>query len=56
MNLGWSGVQLSNVGRELFHIVEQIPTQQYTQDLKEHFKKQKLEMVEVINKEKRDRI
>ena len=41
------GVQFSNVGRELFHIVEQIPTQQYTQDLKEHFEKQKLEMTEV---------
>ena len=42
-----SGVQLSYVGFQLFHIVEQIPTQQYTKDLKEHFNKQQLEMVEV---------
>lgn len=41
------GVQLSNVGCALFHIVEQIPAHQYTQDLKEYFEKQKLQMVEV---------
>ena len=42
-----SGVQLSSVGSQLFHIIEQIPTQQYTNDLKEYFKTQQLEMVEV---------
>ena len=42
-----NGVGLSNVGKELFHIVEQIPMPQYTQDLKEHFNKQQLQMVEV---------
>ena len=41
------GVQLSYVGVQLFHIIEQIPTPQYTQDLKEYFNKQQLEMVEV---------
>ena len=41
------GVQLSYVGSQLFHIVEQIPTQQYTKDLKEFFAKQQLEMTEV---------
>ena len=43
-----NGVALSNVGQELFHIVEQIPISQYTQDLKEHFNKQQLEMVKVV--------
>ena len=43
-----NGVALSNVGRELFHIIEQVPVPQYTQDLKEHFNKQQLEMVKVV--------
>ena len=42
-----SGVQLSSVGSQLFHIIEQIPTQKYTKDLKEYFAKQRLSMVEV---------
>ena len=42
-----NGVGLSNVGKELFHIVEQIPMPQYTQDLKVFFEKQDLQMVEV---------
>ena len=42
-----TGVSLSNVGRELFQIVEQIPTPQYTQDLKKHFRSIGIEMVEV---------
>ena len=41
------GVQLSHVGSQLFYIIEQIPTQQYTKDLKEFFAKNQLEMVEV---------
>lgn len=41
------GVQLSYVGIQLFPIIDQIPTQQYTNDLKEYFKTQQLEMVEV---------
>ncbi len=40
------GVRLSNVGQKLFHIVEQIPTPQFTQELKEFFKKQNLQMLE----------
>ena len=43
-----NGVALSNVGRELFHIVEQIPTPQFTQELKEFFEKQNLQMGEVV--------
>ncbi len=42
-----SGVTLSHVGSQLYHIIEQIPTQQYTKNLKEYFEKQQLEMVEV---------
>ena len=42
------GVKLTNVGRELFHVVKQIHVQQYTQELKEYFKTQQLEMVEVL--------
>ena len=42
------GVQLSYVGFQLFRIIDQIPTQQYTNDLKEYFAKQQLEMVEVL--------
>lgn len=41
------GVQLSYVGFQLFHIIDQILTPQYTNDLKEYFAKQQLEMVEV---------
>ena len=43
-----SGVTLSNVGRELFHIVEQLPTPQFTQELKEFFERQNLQMDEVV--------
>ena len=42
-----NGVGLSNVGRELFHIIDQVPVPQYTQDLKEFFEKQNLQMLEV---------
>ena len=42
-----AGVTLSYVGIQLFRIIEQIPTQQYTNDLKEYFEKQQLELVEV---------
>lgn len=42
-----AGVQLSFVGYQLFHIVEQIPVQQHTQELKEFLKTEQLEMVEV---------
>lgn len=42
------GVKLTNVGCELFHVVKQIHVQQYTQELKEYFKTQQLEMVEVL--------
>ena len=42
-----NGVGLSNVGRELFHIIDQVPMPQYTQDLKEFFKKQNLQTLEV---------
>ena len=45
-----NGVALSNVGRELFHIIDHTPIPQYTQDLKEHFNKQQLEMVEIVIK------
>lgn len=41
------GVSLSNVGRELFHIGEQIPVPQYTQDLKKYFRSTGIEMIEV---------
>ena len=44
---GITGVGLSYVGKELFHIVEQIPMPQYTQDLKEFFENKNLQMVEV---------
>ena len=42
-----NGVGLSNVGRELSHIIDQVPAPQYTQDLKEFFEKQNLQMLEV---------
>lgn len=41
-----SGVALSRVGRELFHIVDQDPMPEYTEDLKKFFASQKLQMVE----------
>ena len=44
-----SGVMLSRVGRELFHIVDQDPMPEYTEDLKKFFAGQKLQMVEVQN-------
>ena len=43
-----NGVALSNVGRELFHIIDEIPMPQYAQDLKEHFNKQQLKMIKVV--------
>ena len=42
-----SGVALSHVGRELFHIVDQDPMPQYREDLKKFFLEQKLQMAEV---------
>ena len=42
-----SGVALSYVGRELFRIVDQDPMPEYTEDLKNFFADQKLQMVEV---------
>ena len=46
-NFQLSGVALSRVGRELFHIVDQDPMPEYTEDLKEFFAKQNLNMIEV---------
>ena len=45
-----SGVGLSRVGHELFHIVDQDPMPDYTEDLKKYFASQKLQMVEVRNR------
>ena len=42
-----SGVMLSRVGCELFHIVDQDPMPEYTEDLKKYFAEQKLQMIEV---------
>ena len=42
-----SGVVLSEVGRELFHIVDQEPIPEYTEALKKHFAEQNLNMIEV---------
>ena len=42
-----SGVALSYIGRELSRIVNQDPMPEYTEDLKQYFAKQKLQMVEV---------
>ncbi len=42
-----SGVALSHIGRELFQIVDQDSMPEYTEDLKEFFAKQHLQMVEV---------
>lgn len=44
-----SGVAFSRVGRELFHIVDQEPMKQYTEDLKKFFAGQNLQMVETPN-------
>ena len=41
-----SGVALSHVGQELFHIVDQDPMPEYTEDLKKFFADQKLIMFE----------
>ena len=41
-----SGVELSRAGRELFHIVDQDPMPEYTEDLKKFFAQQNLQMVE----------
>ena len=50
MSINYTVLKLSNVGRELFHIVEQIPVPQFTQDLREFFETQNLRMVEVLLK------
>lgn len=42
-----SGVMLSRVGCELYHIVDQDPMPEYTEDLKKFFVDQKLRMLEV---------
>ena len=42
-----TGIKFSYVGSQLFHIVEQIPTEQYTTALKDSFARYKLEMVQV---------
>lgn len=42
-----SGVMLSRVGCELFHIVDQDPMPEYTKDLKKYFAEQNLSMIEV---------
>ncbi len=41
-----SGVMLSRVGCELFHIVDQDPMPEYTDDLKKFFEEQDLRMIE----------
>ena len=41
-----SGVELSRAGRELFHIVDQDPMPEYTEDLKKFFAQQNLQIVE----------
>ena len=43
-----NGVKLSNVGQELFHIVDPIDTSQFTQDLQAFFEQQNLQMSPVI--------
>ena len=42
-----SGVVLSRTGRELFRIVDQEPTKEYTTDLKNFFKGQNIQMTEI---------
>ena len=49
MELRLSGVVFSEVGRELFHIVDQEPMPEYTEDLKKFFAEQNLSMIEVNN-------
>lgn len=49
MELRLSGVVFSEVGRELFHIVDQNPMPEYTEDLKKFFAEQNLSMIEVNN-------
>ena len=46
----WSGVELSQVGRELYSVVDQHPMDEYTEDLKKYFDGQKLRMVEASNR------
>ena len=43
------GIALSQVGRELFYLVDQDPDPRFTEDLKKFFVKQNLRMVEVDN-------
>ena len=45
-NFTLSGVALSDAGRELFHIIDQNPMPQYTEDLIKFFAEQKLKMLE----------
>ena len=42
-----SGVALSYIGRELSRIVNQDPMPEYTEDLKQYFAKQSLQMIEI---------
>lgn len=42
-----SGIAFSGVGRELFHIVDQDPMPEYTEDLKKFFAEQNLSMVKI---------
>ena len=42
-----SGITFSTVGCELYHIVDQDPMPEYTEDLKKFLEEQKLQMVEV---------
>ena len=42
----WSGVELSQVGRELYSVVDQHPMDEYTEDLKKFLTEQDLTMVE----------
>ena len=44
-----SGVALSRVGRELFHIVDQGPMPEYTEDLMRYFAGQGLRVAETLN-------
>ena len=46
-NFHLSGITFSKVGCELFHIVDQKPTPEYTEDFKKFLEEQKLRMVEV---------
>ena len=42
----WAGVELSQVGRELYSVVDQHPMDEYTEDLKKFLTEQDLTMVE----------